>query len=223
VLLAEEEAPTVEKAVEYYRKGVEAGERALGKEDFERYVGHFWGALETRPYMRARMGLANMLWKLQRFDEAVAQYRELLRLNPGHNQGVRYVLLDLLMYLERDAAAGELLAKYEDESSAAWLYSRALLEFRRGGASAPAAASLREALRENKHVPNHLTGEKRIPPALPQMIGFGDESEAVAYAVDHLNFWRRTAGAVEWLKPLQGARGAAAKKRTSRRGGARAK
>jgi len=29
-------------------KGVEAGERALGKEAFERDRGHFWGVLETR-------------------------------------------------------------------------------------------------------------------------------------------------------------------------------
>jgi len=114
--------------------------------------------------MRARTGLANMLWKLQRYDEAIVHYRELLRLNPNDNQGVRDVLLNLLMFLERDADAGQLLAQYEDDASAVWLYSRALLVFRQAGASAAANTALREAFKQNKHVPRYLTGEKRIPP-----------------------------------------------------------
>ena len=39
---------------DYYAKGVEAGELALGPKGFKQYAGHFWGFLETRPYMRAR-------------------------------------------------------------------------------------------------------------------------------------------------------------------------
>jgi hypothetical protein len=58
VLLAEEDAGNLEEARELYQKGVEAGERALGRETFEEDAGYFWGILETRPYMRARQGLA---------------------------------------------------------------------------------------------------------------------------------------------------------------------
>src|SRR3546814_15155439 len=57
VLLAEEEAGSQQDALALYRQGVEAGERALGDE-FEELSGHFWGFLQTRPYMRARAGLA---------------------------------------------------------------------------------------------------------------------------------------------------------------------
>ena len=64
VLLAEETARTLEEATEFYRQGVQAGERALGPEIFEEEVEHFWGILETRPYMRAREGLAACLWQL---------------------------------------------------------------------------------------------------------------------------------------------------------------
>ena len=46
------------------RAGLDAGELALGPEGFEEYDGHFWGFLETRPYMRARHGLALALLKL---------------------------------------------------------------------------------------------------------------------------------------------------------------
>jgi hypothetical protein len=58
VLLAEE-ARSIEEARDYYAKGVEAGELALGPRGFKRYAGHFWGFLETRPYMRARAGLGH--------------------------------------------------------------------------------------------------------------------------------------------------------------------
>ena len=87
VLLAEE-ARSVEEARDYYAKGVEAGELALGPRGFKEYAGHFWGFLETRPYMRARAGLAGTLVKLGDVAGALAHYRDMLpppwRRNGGH-------------------------------------------------------------------------------------------------------------------------------------------
>ncbi len=199
VLLAEEEADTIKRALEYYQQGVAAGERALGKEFFEENAGDFWGILETRPYMRAQQGLAETLWRLKRYDEALLTYREMLRLNPNDNQGIRYLLLVLLLEMDRWDEAAELLKEYKDEWSAVWLYTRALLAFRIQGASAAANKALAEALEENRYVPAYLTGKKRIPVNLPPLIGMGDENEAISYAHEHLNHWRRTPGAIEWL------------------------
>lgn len=57
VLLAEEAAISAEEELNYYQRGVEAGEIALGPDGFEEYAGHFWGFLETRPYRgRFRLG-----------------------------------------------------------------------------------------------------------------------------------------------------------------------
>jgi tetratricopeptide (TPR) repeat protein len=224
VLLAEEEADTLNRALEYYQQGVQAGERALGQEYFEENAGHFWGLLETRPYMRAREGLANVLWRLNRKDEALAQYRDMLRLNPGDNQGVRYLALDLLLQMERYDEVQALLAEYPDEWSAVWSYTRALLEFRQHGAAAPANKALREALKQNPHVPPYLTGQKRIPNRRPDYMGMGDEREAVWYASEHLNYWRRTPGAVEWLAEQSKAKPArTAPKRRAARGRGRSR
>lgn len=71
VMLAEETADTPEQAVELYAQGVAAGGRALGAAAFEEDVGIFWGLLETRPYMRARFGLALALWDAGRAAEAI--------------------------------------------------------------------------------------------------------------------------------------------------------
>lgn len=58
VLLAQETAEDAQAAAVLYEEGVRAGERALGEAAFIEYTGNFWSALETRPYMRARQGLA---------------------------------------------------------------------------------------------------------------------------------------------------------------------
>ena len=85
-------APTAQDALAEWERGVAAGTRVLGGERaLDRYAGHFWGMLETRPYMRARLGLAQCLWALRRREQAIGHCRALLRLNPNDNQGVRYV------------------------------------------------------------------------------------------------------------------------------------
>ena len=126
---------------------LQAAERTLGSACFAENVGHFWGITETRPYMRARFGLAESLTAAGRIDEAMTHYQELLRLNPNDNQGVRYVLLPKLLAAGRDVEAARLLKEY-DEESANWAYARALLAFRLSGRS---AAADREAARRDAH------------------------------------------------------------------------
>src|SRR5205814_8244419 len=118
VILAED-AKITEEALALCRAGVEAGEKALGRSTFRDDVGLFWGILETRPYMRARLGLAMRLWQTGARDEAVAHYRDMLRLNPDDNQGIRYLLLDCLLILGRDDEAQKLLRRYRNDGAAA--------------------------------------------------------------------------------------------------------
>ena len=131
VLLAEH-SRSRKDALRLFEQGVAAGERALGPDAFQQNVGRFWGILESRPYMRARLGLANSLWTAGRRDEAVLHLQEMLRLNPGDNQGVRYTLAGFLLFLDRDSDLVHLLQQYK-EDSATWAYSKALLAFRQHG------------------------------------------------------------------------------------------
>jgi len=199
VLLAEETAGSLAEKRELYEQGVAAGERALGERMFKEEAGSFWGILETRPYMRARAGLAQSLWLLGEREAAVAHYQEMLRLNPNDNQGVRDLLINCLLALGRDEEAGQLLKDYAEDSMATWLYSWALWAFRQEGDSAQARRRLRNALKQNRYVPDFLLSRKRIPRQLPGLIGFGDEREAVAYAAFALENWQRTPGALDWL------------------------
>ena len=204
LILASDAAKTIDEEIDFYRKGVEAGERALGREAFEDAAGYFWGILETRPYMRSRAGLARALWLIGESEEALQHYREMLRLNPDDNQGIRDVLLPGLIALGRDEEAEELFKAYEESGTAMWVYSRALLDFRKQGASRAADRSLAAALDENEHVPAYLLGRKKMPPALPGYYGIGDDNEAVIYVHESMAAWRSTPGATEWLAAKAG-------------------
>jgi len=199
LLLAETEATSADEVINFYRKGVEAGERAIGKKAFKNDVGHFWGILETRPYMRARAGLAECLREMGKTEEAVDHYWDMLRLNPNDNQGVRDLLMPCLIELGRDQDAEKLFKQYRNDGMAVWLYSRVLLDFRKHGDSAVSCKSLKTALKENRHVPDYLLGRKKLPRYLPDYYGFGDENEAVFYAYGSREAWKATPGALEWL------------------------
>lgn len=201
VILAEETAEYAEEARELYEAGVRAGERALGEEFFAEEAGHFWGILETRPYMRSLEGLADALWALGEREQAIGHYRRMLELNPQDNQGVRYRLFECLLHEGLDEELGELLGEYEDEASAYWLYTRALFRFRTEGATRRATTELEEATDTNPYVPLYLLGRKNfLAQGLPELIGLGDESEAVSYFATALTEWLKTPGAVEWVR-----------------------
>lgn len=197
VLLAEA-ARDVHEARGLYEQAVQAGERAIGPEAFADDVGHFWGLVDTRPYMRARQRLAEVLWVLGDRQAAIGHLHDLLRLNPGDNQGVRYQLAIWLMG-EGDAAAVErLLDQYPDEITASWAYMRALVLFRRKGATRQAEQALTRALETNPFVPQYLLGMKQ-PKSLPAYVGIGDENEAIDCVAGAQEVWIEQKGALDWL------------------------
>ena len=194
-----EEARSVEEARDLYARGVEAGELALGRKGFKEYAGHFWGFLETRPYMRARAGLAGVLLKLGDDEGAISHYRDMLELNPGDNQGIRYVLAACLLRRGDEAALKELLAAYQD-GSAHWLYTHALLAFREGRVSKNKVVTLlKNALLANKHVPGILAGTASPVVSDNDYITVGGADEATEYVADCGPAWHGAPSAVEWL------------------------
>jgi tetratricopeptide (TPR) repeat protein len=200
VLLAEEAAANVEQAKELFEQGVKAGERSLGSDFFKESSGHFWGVPETRPYMRAREGLAHCLWEIGERREAIKHFGEMLGLNPNDNQGVRYELAHLFLLEGLDEELGELFNQYSEDPSAIWAYSQALWKFQREGDSPKSRRVLSQAFRSNLYVPLYFGGVLDLPDILPLTVGFGDESEAEAYVLDAFPEWSETPGALEWLE-----------------------
>lgn len=193
-------ASSLEEATSLYEQGVAAGARALGEKGFREYQGHFWGFLPTRPYMRARAGLADALWAAGKREESVSHYQALLELNPNDNQGIRYRLASALLDLQRHEELSELLQQYAEDGMADWTYTRALLTFRQEGDSENARQKLREAYESNSYVPAYLTGAAQLPRELPAYISPGREDEAIGHAAQFLPAWKNTPGAISWLR-----------------------
>jgi len=189
-----------DEELELWRKAVEAGAAALGPETFEAEAGDFWLIFETRPYMRARNGLANALRARGAKEEALAHYADMLRLNPNDNQGIRDILAACLIELGRDTELAELLHRYEEDGSAAWTYSAALLAFRTFGAGTTSNEALAIAIANNPHVPAFLLGQRKLPKRMPPYYSPGEDSEAFFYVDAFQTGWMHTPGALDWLR-----------------------
>ncbi|MDR6790732.1 tetratricopeptide (TPR) repeat protein [Sphingomonas sp. BE138] len=194
VLLADEAVVSDADAIALYRLGMKAGELALGPE-FEELKGEFWGWLQTRPYMRARAGLAGALYRTGAVDEALTHWRALLELNPDDNQGIRYTLAFVLLDRGRDDELRQLLRLHEDDGGIVITYTRALVAFRDGDPTA--SAILSDGLRGNRHVPAILLAAR--PPEPSQgYLTMGGADEATWYVEQAGKAWRETPGAVAW-------------------------
>jgi len=198
-MILAEQARGRKEGIALYEQAAEAAARVLGPDLFVEGEGEFWAILETRPYMRARASLAEALWSAGGRAEAADHLRDLLRLNPGDNQGLRYTLSGWLLNLDRLEELDDLLGRY-DEDSTTWTYTRALVAFRQGGDTPAARKLLQAAKKANKHVPAYLLGRKPLPGDQPAYYSPGDEDDAILYVAGQLGAWKSSAGALAWVR-----------------------
>jgi len=195
VILAEH-ASTPERALPLYEEAAAAGRRALGGK-LETLAGELWGHVEARPYMRARLGLAQTLEALGREEEAIAHMQELLRLNTGDNQGVRNLLVPRLLERGRREDAASILAMYPNDVSATVSYCAALAEFQAGGDGEAAQAALKAAYEKNPFVPGFLLDPVEDDDI--ESFALGSEEEGIVSAGEMAAAWKATPGALDWL------------------------
>jgi yecA family protein len=199
LLLARWDAHNKTEQLNYLRKAVAAGESQLGPDYFEQNTGHFWGLLETRPYMQALADLATAYRDNKKPRSAIELLEKSLQLNPNDNQGIRYLLLTLYLEQQRYDQARALLHQYSDDQSAFTLFSQLLLDYVATGDCAETRKQRRDAKSYNKYVVQYLSGRKKLPKFMPDYYGLGDKNEAILYAADNRNLWRQVMGAIPWL------------------------
>ena len=194
--------------VEILRDVVAVGAKRLGKKAFQELVPHFWGFIETRPYMRARLALAGALCDAGRNDEAMMEFEEMLVLNENDNQGVRYELLPLLLTLGRLKEAGALMKRFDETHfNVVFAWGR-VLERLLVGKEKDAIEGLASARKQNPHIEIYLKGHRKLPKQVPGSYSPGSKEEAICYAEVLTTAWQAHPGAWEWL--LKQARPAAA-------------
>lgn len=197
------ETSDIVEAREFYERAAAAGKEAirleLGPDAFTDYAGNFWGVLLTRPYMRAVAGLSDLMWDMGEREESIALMREMLRLNPNDNQGMRSYLVSRLFALDDLPGVENLLETYREPDFAEWNWNMALLTFRREGDSAGAASILGQAIEANPFVPKLLTGATPVPASTPPHYSLGSPEEGIFYAILNGRNWSDTKGALIWV------------------------
>jgi len=186
-------------AVRLSERAVSAAERRLGPTTFEEHAGKFWGLFKTRPYMRARFGLAQALWDMGDETAAIEHAQAVMELNPSDNQGVRHVLVGWLLYHHEKGAAAKLLRQFDEDSSAVMQWARALQRFQAFGRTEASDDALDDALIANPAVAFYLLGMRECPDELPDGYSIGGEDEAVYADFLLSDAWYDTSGALEWL------------------------
>lgn len=182
-------AATPKEMAYFYKQAMQVEEKRLGTDLFKENEGHFWGFLPTRPYMRAKKGYAEACAMMDKMPEAIQHYEELLKLNPNDNQGVRELLVSAYIETLNWKAAEKLIEQYKDDRTATFMYSRILVEYGLHGKTAKLNGMIRNATGQNPFVPAYLQGKKRLPSEMPEYIGFGDDREAIVYALLNRHLW----------------------------------
>ncbi len=180
------------------RRIVALGERQLKAQKLDRQQGQYWLIHETRPYMRARRLLAEELWVEGHAQEAIAEYRALLKLNPNDNQGNRDSLLAAYLSLGDCTGARLLLQQYANDGSAVFAWGLVLLEVLAGNEAA-AEKALTQARANNRYVEQYLLGDKSLPAQLPSNCGPGEVGEALVCCDMLLEAWGRHDAPLAWL------------------------
>ena len=174
VIRAQTRRLTPDEFIAELRAAVEAGERNLGENELIEGRGHFWGILETRPYMRARRELAMALLGAGQLREAADEFAAMLELNPNDNQGVRDYLLGVYLALNDLDGAANLYRQYDEDNSAVFAWGRVFL-LMLSGRRAEARKALEEAFQNNPWTAAFFFGERA--PSDPDSWGLGDEDE----------------------------------------------
>lgn len=198
VVLTDLEADSPKKAIEGLQKAVAAGERSLGARFFKENEGHFWGILETRPYMRARQQLADLLRGVGCLQDAISHYAAMLVLNPNNNQGVRYPLLGAYLTIGDLVSARALLKEFEGDAMATFAWGEAL-ERALSGDYEGASAALKIARRRNRFIELYLMGARELPRFLPESYALGSDEEAVICLENLGGAWAEHPESARWL------------------------
>lgn len=177
---------------------LEQARQAMGKEFFEENKGQFWGVVTTRPYMRALDYLADLLVPLERFDEAIAVYEEMIELNPEDNQGVRDSLLGLYLGEGDVLRARSLLNRYHKDDMAVFSWGRAIERFLSGDMP-QAREALKNAVRANAFVLPIMAGFEDIPEDHDGGFSPGDINEAWYCLMELGPVWKKQPDVMTWI------------------------
>ncbi len=173
-----------------------------------------WGWMGNRQFLRSYCSLGLQCMKDGNLSRAVAIFETMLKVNPNDNQGARSILIECYLEMNRPADVLKICMKYPNDCSEDILYGK-VLALLIMGKKKRAEAALAEAVRHLPKVAKELVKKSHRRPA--QMwagsITVGGDDQAFCYWERQGKLWKKTEGAIEFVrefvtgKPAKGAKG----------------
>ena len=119
--------------VQGYAKALPKATKHMEEEGYfdDENIGHFWGILGTRPYMRLRGQYVQALTDCGMLGRAREECRDLLRLCEGDNMGMRYRLMHIYAYFEEEEAALALHKQFDSYDETEMLFPLSILYYKK--------------------------------------------------------------------------------------------
>ena len=162
------ESRKLKDAERHFRAAIEGGQRHL------EYEGAMvpWAVIENRPYLRGLANLALVLAEQKKWSEALAIHRQMPKLNPGDNQGVRFLIgAECLRVGDNEGAIAAFKREMHEEVGCA--FGLALAKLRVQGPAAEIGEALLTGFAANRYVCRPISGN-RCPEA-PSYFDFGGQ------------------------------------------------
>jgi len=160
-----------------------------------------WVMLDNRPFLRCLHGMGCIYRDTGRIEEANDIFLEMLKFNPGDNQGIRSLAIQSFFTLGKPLEVLEICERYPDDGMAETLFGRTLAYYQTGDKKR-AGESLILAVEMLPKVAKAIIKKTiRKPKNMNRgYITMGGDDEAYAYRMDNRCFWEETEGAIEWMK-----------------------
>ena len=160
---------TAEASMMWYQKSMDATKALFGEkrmaELMEAFRSNPWKQVETHTYFKAKVNLAEKLFRTGYYEVAILHFQELLALDPKDNLQLRHYLLTSFLCENRLDDAMQLIRQFPNELSATWYFCRAFLRFKQDGDSRRSRRALNRAFQRNLWVTVYLLGMEKMPPA----------------------------------------------------------
>ena len=189
---------TYEDTVKYLEKAIEEAKKKIDQELFEDMKGRLWLEIDARPYLKLKEELAYVHFAEEKYDEAIKEYKEILKLDELDNQGIRFYLANLLILTKRFDEFEELIKEFNEDTSTFMTYARALYYFIKND-QVNSKRFIKLALEANINVPKFLLDLEIIDLPIPDTYTSGDEVEAMHYYEIASHTWLSAEKALYWL------------------------
>ncbi len=198
VVLALEESGSPKLLVSALKTIVDRAEAKVGTPFLREHRGHLWEIVKARPYLRARLALAEGLERAGKPGQAIPHLEAMLKLDPADGIEARYRLVRCYLAAEqlKPLAAFLVILEKSDTTFAAWA---AVLEHVHAKAGKAAESALARARKVNAFLEEFLTGRRKMPRKLPETSTPGSLEEAIIALHRFGDTWKNDRQGMYWL------------------------